>query len=618
MLAKHKNKIVLVFIFIYTFFYYGWITIFQTHEYIRTLGGNLFSIAGPLLATIWLAQAYKKNRDKDKLFWLFLSFGTFSFVIAEVLWFIYETVLLFDVPYPGSPDIFYILNIIFYLMAFSYKLKMEKKYLSITKFIFDIFLVMTVYTTFFWYFLIKPLIANDTVTPFELALSLFYPLGDLTLLFFIVILFMTGRRLFHRYTTVFLFSGVLVQITADIGFLLMQNTDSYVSGSFLDPLFVLGLMLIGFTGLLQKEPFSEETSNLLLNESDSRLRMLFPYIYVSILFIYMVVNASTLNEVTFGAGVTIAVIIVRQLLVLVENKRLIKDYQRQTTDLILSEERHKSLFYHHPDAVFSLDLKGHVLSVNEKGEDLLGVKREKLISQSIMHFVDDAYKEKARETFYNTKKGISQHYEFPLTNHFGRLVYINVTHIPIMIKTEMVGVFSIAQDITQNKRNEERIHYMAYHDTLTDLANRTHFEGNLNKQIRQSEKTGEPFAVIFMDLDNFKHINDTYGHATGDELLSEVGYRLRLILNDVEHGARLGGDEFTLLLTGISSRNDISSRIQELSDALSHPYQIKDKKLTCIPSIGYSLFPEDGTTAAALLKCADDAMYANKRQSKQH
>lgn len=614
--AKHKNKVILVFIFIYTFFYYGWITIFNTREYIQTLGGNLLSIIGPLLATIWLAHAYKRSRDDDRPFWLLLSFGTFSFVIAEVIWFIYESVLLLEVPYPGSPDIFYILNLIFYLIAFSYKLKMEKKYLSITKFIFDIFLVMTVYTTFFWYFLIKPIVENNTVPAMELALSLFYPLGDLALLFFIVVLFVNGRHLFHRYTTFFLLAGVLVQITADIGFMLMQNADSYDSGSFLDPLFILGLMLIGYTGLLQRESFPNETNDLLLNESSGSLRMLFPYVYVSVLFIYMIVNASTLNEVTIGAGITIAVIIARQLLVLLENKRLIKNYETQTTDLILSEERYKSLFNHHPDAVFSLDLKGHVLTVNEKGEELLGVKREKLISRSIMHFVDDEHKDKVMENFYNTKKGISQHFEFTLTNQFGHLLYINVTHIPIMVKSELVGVFAIAQDITQNKQNEEHIHYMAYHDALTSLSNRVHFEEHLEEQIRQSEKRDDPFAVLFMDLNNFKMINDTYGHAFGDELLAEVGERIRSLLKDAEHGARLGGDEFTLLLTDVSGHDDVSRRIQEISAILSQPYTIKGRELTSTPSIGYALFPENGTTTAALLKRADDAMYRNKRQSK--
>jgi len=614
--TKHKNKVILVFIFIYTFFYYGWITIFNAHEYLRTLGGNLLSITGPLLAAIWLVHAFKRSQKQDRPFWLLLALGTFSFALAEIIWFIYESVLRLDVPYPGSPDAFYILNLVFYLIAFSYKLKTEKKYLSITKFIFDIFLVMTVYTTFFWYFLIKPIVADNSVPPIELALSLFYPLGDLALLFFIVVLFVNGRHLFHRYTSIFLLAGVLIQITADIGFMLMQNADTYLSGSILDPLFTLGLMLIGYTGLLQREAFHAEVNDLLLDESSGSLRMLFPYVYVSILFIYMIINASTLNEVTVGAGITIAVIIARQLLVLLENKRLIQNYETQTTDLILSEERYKSLFNHHPDAVFSLDLKGHVLTVNEQGEALLGVGREKLISQSIMHFVDDEHKEKVLENFYRTKKGIAQHYEFTITNHFGRLLHINVTHIPIMVKQELVGVFAIAQDITQNKRNEERIHYMAYHDALTSLSNRVHFEEHLNEQIRRSKETDEPFAVLFMDLNNFKTINDTHGHAFGDALLAEVGERIRFLLKDIEHGARLGGDEFTLLVTGIKGRKEVSHRIQEISRVLSQPYTVKGTELMSTPSIGYALFPDDGKSPAALLNHADDAMYRNKRRSK--
>lgn len=617
MLIKHKNTAVLVFIILYTLFYYGWITIWQTQTYILTLGGNFLSIVGPLLATYWLIRASKRSSQDNKPFWLLLAAGTFSFVVAEVLWLVYESLLMITVPYPGSPDIFYILNILFYLTAFTYKLKLEKKHLSIAKFVFDIILVMTVSTTFFWYFLIQPLLNNPVISLFELVISLFYPMADLALLFFILLLYFNGRRIFHKFTTFFLLSGVLVQITADVGFLIMETTDSYTSGSWLDPLFILGILFIGYTGLLQKESFPNDANNLLTNESSGPLRMLFPYIYVSVLFIYMLLNASTFSIVTLGAGITIIVIIVRQLIVLFENKRLIRKYETQTKELLLSEERYKSLFAHHPDAVFSLDLKGHVLSVNETAETLLGVKQEKLIGRSIMHFVEDEHKEKVVDNFYNTKNGVSQHYDFTITNTFGRFLYINVTHIPIMVKKELVGVFAIAQDITQNKLNEQRIHYMAYHDALTDLANRTLFEEQLADQIKISQQNNTSFAVLFMDLNNFKTINDTHGHSFGDELLTQIGRRISTRLKDTDSAARLGGDEFTLLLTDIPSREDVKAHIKDLFHHLSHPYHVKGKELKSIPSIGYSLFPDDGTSVQELLSHADEAMYTNKEQSKQ-
>ncbi|MDZ7836114.1 MAG: diguanylate cyclase [Alkalibacterium sp.] len=616
MTAKHRNKAVLVFIFIYTVFYYGWITLWNANTYILTAGGNVLSIVGPLIATLWLIKAIRRSPRKERAFWLLLAMGTFSYFLAESVWLIYETVMKLNVPYPGIPDIFYVMNSVLYLSAFVYKLKTEKKHLSIATFIFDIFLVMTVYSTFFWYFLIKPVIENNTAAAFELGLSLFYPLIDLALLFFIVVYFFNCKRVFHRYTSLYLIAGILLQITADIGFMLLQNSDAYTSGSWLDPLFILGTLLIGYTGLLQQEAPTQESQELLVDKADGNLRMLFPYIYVSILFIYMIVNASTMNEVTVGAGLTIVIIIARQLIVLNENKQLIGKYETQTKDLLLSEERYKSLFSNHPDAVFSLDLKGHVISVNKKGAELAGVAREKLISRSVMPFIDDEHKEQVRENFYKTRNGSSQHYQFTITNSFGRLLYISVTHIPIMVKEELVGVFAIAQDITQNKLNEQRIHYLAYHDPLTNLANRTHFEEHLADRIKHSDPARDLFAVLFLDLNDFKLINDTYGHALGDELLSEIGQRIHASIDEDEHGARLGGDEFTLLLTRPESRSDIDERTRRLKSDLSRPYLIKGRKLYCIPSIGCAIYPDDGTSSHVLLDHADTAMYARKRTHK--
>ena len=616
MTAEHRNKAVLVFIFIYTVFYYGWITLWNANTYILTAGGNLLSIIGPLIATLWLIQAVRRRPEKDRPFWLLLALGTFSYFLAESVWLLNETFMRLNVPSPGIPDIFYVMNPVLYLAAFVYKLKMEKKHFSIATLIFDIFLVMTVYSTFFWYLLIKPVIENNTAADFGVALSLFYPLVDLALLFFIVVYFFNGKRVFHRNTSLFLIVGILVQITADIGFMLLKNSDAYTSGSWVDPLFILGILLIGYTGLLQQETPNQENQELLVDESGGNLRMLFPYVYVSILFIYMIINASTVNEVTVGAGLTIVIIIARQLIVLNENKRLLGKYETQTKDLLLSEERYKSLFSNHPDAVFSLDLKGHVISVNKKGEELAGVPREKLLSRSVMPFIDDEHKEQVRENFYKTRNGSSQHYQFTITNSSGRLLYIRVTHIPIMVKEELVGVFAIAQDITQNKLNEQRIHYLAYHDPLTNLSNRTHFEEHLADRIKHSDPAQDLFAVLFLDLNDFKLINDTYGHAFGDELLSQIGQRIHATIDNDEYGARLGGDEFTLLLTRPASRLDIDERIRRLKSDLSRPYLIKGRKLYCIPSIGCAVYPDDGTSSHVLLDHADTAMYAKKRTHK--
>lgn len=172
------------------------------------------------------------------------------------------------------------------------------------------------------------------------------------------------------------------------------------------------------------------------------------------------------------------------------------------------------------------------------------------------------------------------------------------------------------RDISDRKEAEARIRYMAHHDALTGLPNRTMLADRLHVAIAQARRSQNKVAVLLLDLDHFKHINDSLGHHIGDQLLEAVAMRLRNCLRESDTAARLGGDEFVLTLSDVSSEENAEVVARKVLAALSEPIPVESHQLHIGVSIGISLFPSDGEDPAALLRAADTAMYSAKESGR--
>jgi len=189
-------------------------------------------------------------------------------------------------------------------------------------------------------------------------------------------------------------------------------------------------------------------------------------------------------------------------------------------------------------------------------------------------------------------------------------------------------VVTVVRDITSQKLNEEKIRRLAYFDPLTGMPNRLHFIERVDRELLRARRENRQLALLFLDLDGFKRINDTLGHSAGDFLLQSVAERLkeklrasdivaRPGLDDLSlHFARLGGDEFTIMLPDIEDAGVVSLVAQRVLAVLNLPFQVGGKAITITASIGIAVFPEDGGDAAALLKHADTAMYHAKDEGR--
>lgn len=203
-------------------------------------------------------------------------------------------------------------------------------------------------------------------------------------------------------------------------------------------------------------------------------------------------------------------------------------------------------------------------------------------------------------------------------NKSGELYTVTQSISPLFNdKGELTHFLAVQQDISEKKRLEEEIHYLAYHDPLTHLPNRMLFRDRVQQAIAQTQRSQSKLAVMFIDLDGFKAVNDMHGHSSGDSLLEQVAERIRLCVRAGDTVARLGGDEFTILLRDIKDTESIERVAQKLLDLAAQPYDLGCVQLASVSfSVGISRYPEDGDNFDALLSHADQAMYKAKQGGK--
>ncbi|NEW08312.1 EAL domain-containing protein [Paenibacillus sp. SYP-B3998] len=288
--------------------------------------------------------------------------------------------------------------------------------------------------------------------------------------------------------------------------------------------------------------------------------------------------------------------------------------ERKDSERMLEESRfrYKSLVDHNPDLICSFELDGNVNAVNPATERITGYSANQLIGTSCSHLLEIGSKLKYLKPFIRAKQGISSSFELSISHRRGYLVDLQIRFVPIIINRQVVGVFAMGKDITEHKQAEETINHMAYHDALTDLPNRRLFIDDLNLGLEKAEQDQHKLAILFLDLDRFKYINDSLGHAFGDRLLQTIAGRLISCVGQQGTIARMGGDEFTILLPEVTQESVILEIAERIIETISQPICIEGHECSVTTSIGISLYPNDGPDAQTLMMNADAAMYRAK------
>jgi len=266
------------------------------------------------------------------------------------------------------------------------------------------------------------------------------------------------------------------------------------------------------------------------------------------------------------------------------------------------------------DALVVTDLQGIITDWNKGSEVLYGYSKEEAIGQpvNILHVPEDTEHVTAEVISAIGKFG-KWTGEVRMLHKDGHIGWIESMCVPIYdANNQPIGALGINRDITARMNETKRLERLAHYDHLTNIPNRYLLFARVEHLIAQSARNKSTFALLYIDLDKFKVINDTKGHAFGDQVLIETSIRLKQSIRHSDTVARIGGDEFVVLLENITDKCNVSMMLETILNALNRPFVINDEKVEVSCSVGVSTYPDDGTTSDALIAAADKAMYKVK------
>ena len=282
-----------------------------------------------------------------------------------------------------------------------------------------------------------------------------------------------------------------------------------------------------------------------------------------------------------------------------------------------SEERHRVVLEAAPDPVVVYDTEERVTYVNPAFSRVFGWTLDECLGRPLEFISDeDLTANRTISEKVSTRESFSGIETIRYTKD-GRKVYVSASGAVFVDHLgQPKGSVITLQDITERKQTEEDITYLAYHDVLTGLQNRKSFYIRLEEELEQCRRrtVDNKWALLFLDLDRFKNVNDTLGHDTGDELLIEVGKRIKTCVRKSDHIFRLGGDEYTIILNYLSHDIDVAKVARKIREEIARPYLVKGQEIFITASIGISVYPDDGEDVEVLVRNADMAMYAAKEE----
>jgi diguanylate cyclase (GGDEF)-like protein/hemerythrin-like metal-binding protein/PAS domain S-box-containing protein len=279
----------------------------------------------------------------------------------------------------------------------------------------------------------------------------------------------------------------------------------------------------------------------------------------------------------------------------------------------------KSIVASTQDAVIGCDLNGQINTWNHGAESVFGYLEHEIIGTSLERLMPQERKQEVKEILTRIAQGERiSHFDTQRFHKSGEIIDIEATISPMFDENrEVTGAALIARDVTEKKAYEKRLSYIASHDRLTNLPNRDLFYDRLSQAISLARRNRYRLAVMFLDLDGFKGVNDVFGHAIGDETLKLAAQRLNDCFRDTDTVARLGGDEFAVILTEIQASFDVGLIAKKIIDSIGMPIKLKTGEEYSIGvSIGVALFPEAGSEIDSLIQASDNAMYESKHRGK--
>jgi diguanylate cyclase (GGDEF)-like protein/PAS domain S-box-containing protein len=465
-----------------------------------------------------------------------------------------------------------------------------------------------------WLFVLLPSAAQGMEAR-AIFMALLYPLGDLLLLLGVVTLIFRRAADGNRRAITWLGIGTALSVAADLAFnLLIARTGQRMSLA-IDALYLANyLALIVSAELFRMGPITERPGPM--SRGAALLRAYLPFAAAGATYALLLVIALRqwvvpLSGVAIGAIAVSLSFGARQLLAFRRKAEIVAE-----TAVQASEARFRSLVQHSSDLIFLLDEQGIVQFASSSAARVIGYEAEALVGVELAALAhpDDmtlvtGYLELAMHF-----PGVSPAAEWRLRRPNGEMVQVEVIASNMLGDPTVRGVVLNARDVGERKALLDQLAHQAFHDPLTGLANRALFYDRVSHALALAHRQGRTVLVLFLDLDDFKQVNDTLGHAEGDRLLTMIAARLRACARTTDTVARLGGDEFALLVEDYQGPEAEGRLVDRIHDQMAYPFTLAGTDVRVTASIGSAV--GHGGSVDDILRHADLAMYTAKRAEK--
>jgi diguanylate cyclase (GGDEF)-like protein/PAS domain S-box-containing protein len=511
-------------------------------------------------------------------------------------------------------DLFYLTDSLLTLTALlSFPLARRTR-LERRKFLLDAAMVLVGGGVAIWYFSVRPTAASQESSLVVTLLAFAYPLASMLVLLGVTTVLLRRPIDGNRLAFGLLVTGVSVGVVADLTFNLVQLEVGSRSASWADAVFLICyVMLIYSAELYWRRPVPRrETSAVPFTRSRSISPL--PYLAVGTTYALLLVVAlrpwtDPISGLAVGALLVTGLVVLRQLLTVRENVRLLAEHAARQ-----NEARFRSLVQHSSDVIIVTRADGTVRFVSPSATRVFGYDPAAMLRQAVPELLHPDDRERAATFFRHAAQapGVTGPVEWRFRQPDGSWLHAEILATNLLHDTTVKGVVLNTRDVSERRRLEEQLIHQAFHDPLTGLANRALFRDRVSHALALAQRRGSPVTVLFLDLDDFKTVNDSLGHAEGDRLLMAAAERFLACARSADTVARLGGDEFAILIEGADGREGLSDR---LAAAMSHPFSLSGNQLRVTASIGVASASTDDR-ADDLLRNADMAMYAAKRRGK--
>ena len=513
-------------------------------------------------------------------------------------------------------DPFYLADSLFTLAALLAFPLARRTRLERWKFVLNVAMVLVGGGVAIWYFSVRPTAAAEDNGVVVTALAYAYPLASMLLVLGITTVLLRRPVDGNRLAFGLLIGGVLVSIIADLTFTFVTLMVGGRTTGWTDAVYLLCyLMLIGSAERYYRRPVAISVKARAPRQRQPLSPL--PYLAVAstygLLFVAVIEPwAEPVSGLAIGALLVTALVVARQLLAVRENVRLLAE-----TAVRQNEARFRSLVQHSSNVIIVTKTDGSMRFVSPSAARVFGYDPFELVGQDLTGLLHPEDQARAADFFKEAtaSPGVTGPVEWRFRQSDGSWLHAELLATNLLNDQTVRGIVLNTRDVSERKRLEQQLTHQAFHDPLTGLANRALFRDRVSHALALAQREGRPITVLFLDLDDFKKVNDSLGHAEGDRLLIAAAERFLSCARAADTVARLGGDEFAILIEHVAAADGHSGLLERLTSAMAHPFTLSGNQIQVSASIGLAAASRD-ETADDLLRNADVAMYAAKRRGK--